>query len=120
MDGKKGLIIGVANKHSIAWAIAQSSVQVEKLFGAAIAARVARAETRTWIGPLASPYGVHLVWIEGREPGTAPPLAAVRERVLQRWQEEKRGRRVTALLRELERRYPVRVESAAWRERSAS
>jgi enoyl-[acyl-carrier protein] reductase I len=27
LDGKKGLIIGVANKHSIAWAIAQSSVQ---------------------------------------------------------------------------------------------
>ena len=27
LDGKKGLIIGVANKHSIAWAIAQSSAQ---------------------------------------------------------------------------------------------
>jgi len=26
LDGKKGLIIGVANKHSIAWAIAQSAV----------------------------------------------------------------------------------------------
>ena len=25
LDGKKGLIIGVANKHSIAWAIAQSA-----------------------------------------------------------------------------------------------
>jgi Enoyl-[acyl-carrier-protein] reductase (NADH) len=27
LDGKKGLIIGVANKHSIAWAIAQSAVR---------------------------------------------------------------------------------------------
>jgi enoyl-[acyl-carrier protein] reductase I len=26
LDGKKGLIVGVANKHSIAWAIAQSAV----------------------------------------------------------------------------------------------
>jgi len=25
LDGKNGLIIGVANKHSIAWAIAQSA-----------------------------------------------------------------------------------------------
>ena len=25
LEGKKGLIIGVANKHSIAWAIAQSA-----------------------------------------------------------------------------------------------
>jgi hypothetical protein len=100
--------------------IAQSPSQVEKLFGAEVASAVERAETRRWIGPLTSPYGLHLVWIEGREPGTPPPLAAVRERVLQRWQDEERGRRVAALLRELERRYPLRVESASWRQRSAS
>ena len=27
LDGKKGLIIGVANKHSIAWAIAQAAAR---------------------------------------------------------------------------------------------
>jgi enoyl-[acyl-carrier protein] reductase I len=27
LEGKKGLIIGVANKHSIAWAIAQAAVR---------------------------------------------------------------------------------------------
>ena len=33
LDGKTGLIIGVANKHSIAWAIAQSAAsQGAKLF----------------------------------------------------------------------------------------
>jgi hypothetical protein len=100
--------------------VAQSPTQVEKVFGATFAVAVQRAETRTWIGPVPSPYGVHLVWLEAREPGTPPPLAAVRERVLERWQHEERRRRFVALLDDLERRYPVHVESAAWRERSPS
>ena len=100
--------------------IAQSPSQVEKLFGAELARTVERAEARTWIGPVRSPYGLHLVWMETRVPGTPPPFEAVRERVLERWQDEQRGLRVVALLRDLQRRYPLRVESAAWRQRSAS
>ncbi len=100
--------------------VAQSPSQVEKLFGAEVARAVERAGTRTWIGPVPSPYGLHLVWIEAREPGTPPPLGAVRGQVLERWQDAERARRLAALLRDLERRWPLRVESAAWRERSAS
>jgi len=100
--------------------IAQSPSQVDKLFGPEVARMVTRAGIRTWIGPVRSPYGLHLVWIEARVPGTPPLFAAVRERVLERWQDEQRGLRVAALLRDLERRYALRVESAAWRERSAS
>ena len=100
--------------------IAESPSRLEKLFGAELAMTVQRAETRTWIGPVRSPYGMHLVWIEAREPGTPPPLAAVRDRVLERWQDEDRTRRAAELLRDLARRYPLRVESAAWRQRGAS
>jgi hypothetical protein len=100
--------------------VAESPSQLEKLFGAELARTVQGAETRTWVGPVPSPYGVHLVWIEAREPGIPPPFTAVRERVLERWQDEQRTRRVAELLRDLERRYPLRVESAAWRERRAS
>jgi len=63
---------------------------------------------------------MHLVWIEARDSGTPPPFEAVRERVLERWQDTDRTRRVVALIRDLERRYPLRVESAAWRQRSVS
>jgi hypothetical protein len=83
-----------------------------------LAQTVVRAETGV-DRPLPSPY-LHLVWVETREPGTPPPLAAVRERLVERWQDEQRGLRVTAMLRGLERRYPLRVESAAWRGRRAS
>jgi len=100
--------------------IAQSTSQVAKIFGADVARTVESAEMRTWTGPVPSPYGLHLVWVEARERGTPPPLAAVRQRLVERWQDEERARRVVALIRELERRYPLHVESAAWRERSAS
>jgi hypothetical protein len=99
--------------------VGQSPAQIEKLFGAELAATVDRADLRTWIGPVRSPYGMHLVWIEAREAGTAPPLAAVRQQVLERWQDEQRARRVAALLHDLERHYPLRVESAAWQQRKA-
>jgi hypothetical protein len=99
--------------------VGQSPAQIAKLFGAELATTVERAETHAWIGPVRSPYGLHLVWIEAREAGTAPPFAAVRQRVLERWQDEQRARRVAVLLHDLERRYPLRVESAAWRQQKA-
>jgi peptidyl-prolyl cis-trans isomerase C len=99
--------------------VGQSPAQIEKLFGAELAAAVDRAEIHTWIGPVRSPYGLHLVWIEARESSAAPPFAAVRQRVLERWQDEQRTRRVATLLHDLERRYPLRVESAAWQQRKA-
>lgn len=100
--------------------VSQSPSQIAKLFGAEFAARIAAADAQTWIGPLPSPYGAHLVWIEAREPGAPPPFERVRERVLERWQDEQRQRRVAALLRDLAGRYPLQVEWAAWRPRSAS
>lgn len=100
--------------------VAQPRPQVEKLFGAEFATAIQRARTHAWIGPVPSPYGMHLVWVEAREPGTPPPFEAVRGRVLERWQDEHRTRRLAGLLRDLEGRYPLRVESAAWRPRSAS
>jgi len=100
--------------------VAQSPSQIATLFGAEFAARIASADAQTWIGPLPSPYGLHLVWIEARDPSTPPPFETVRERVLERWLDGQRRQRVAELLHDLEARYPLRVESAAWRARSAS
>jgi hypothetical protein len=101
-------------------AIAQAPSDVAKLFGADVAAAVARAPRGAWSAPVRSASGVHLVWVEAREPGAPPPLAAVRERIVERWQDEQRTLRLGALLGELARRYPLEVESAAWRDRRPS
>ena len=122
---RQGLRPEEAARHGDTFAVAphvveQSPAQVERLFGAEIATTVQRAEARTWIGPVPSPYGEHLLWIEARTPGTPPSFEEVRERVLERWQDEERTRRLAELVRDLGRRYPLRVDSAAWQQRSAS
>lgn len=100
--------------------VAQSPSQIAKLFGAELAAELVRVETQAWTGPVASRHGVHLLWVDERQAGEAPPLEAVRGRVLARWQEEHRARRVGALVADLKRRYPVQIQSSAWQSRSRS
>jgi len=96
--------------------LAQSPPQLEKVFGARFAAEVSTIPEGAWSGPVASPYGVHLVWIERRAPGAPADFADVRGRVLEGWREERRKERLANLLHELRARYPLQVESAAWAE----
>lgn len=100
--------------------VGQAAAQLEKVFGAGFTAAVANGAVGRWIGPLPSPYGQHLVWIESREPGSAPPLAAVRGQVVERWQDERRAQRIRDLVDRLEQGQSLHVDSTAWRERRAS
>ncbi|MBX3027808.1 peptidyl-prolyl cis-trans isomerase [bacterium] len=95
----------------------QSRQQLVKLFGAAVADAILAAPSGSWVGPLRSPLGVHLFWIEGLVAGAAPPFEAVRGRVLAAWRQEHRAERLTELLRALRDAQPLQVESTAWRER---
>ncbi|MFI5364576.1 MAG: peptidyl-prolyl cis-trans isomerase [Candidatus Binatia bacterium] len=95
----------------------QSRSQLEKIFGPTLAVELMRGAARTWIGPLMSPYGEHLVWIETHDPGGIPPFEAVRGRVLEAWRDERRAQRLAQLLRELASRAVLRIDSVAWRER---
>jgi hypothetical protein len=100
--------------------VGKSTTEIAKLFGAAFAAALARVLPGTWSGPLDSPYGTHLVWVERRDAGVAPALEAVRSRVVERWRDERRARRLVELLRDLRRRHPLQVQSSAWQDRSRS
>ena len=46
LEGKKGLIVGVANKHSIAWAIAQSAAGQGAQFCLTIRTSVSRRTSK--------------------------------------------------------------------------
>ena len=62
--------------------------------------RSCAAPLATWIGPLASPYGVHLVWIEDAASAVPPPtFESVRGQVLESWHEERRAERLAQLIR---------------------
>ena len=100
--------------------VSQSRQQLATLFGATVADQILTAAEGTWVGPLPSALGVHLVWIEAREPEAAPAFEAVRGRVLEAWRQEHRAQRLAELLRMLRQRQPLQVESSAWHERTRS
>jgi hypothetical protein len=66
--------------------------EVERLFGRAFAASLARLRPAGWVGPLRSGYGEHLVRLERRESGVVPPLAEVRQEVERDWRQDQRQR----------------------------
>jgi hypothetical protein len=94
-----------------------SALQVSKAFGADFATAVFEAPVGTWTGPMASPYGAHVVWVESRQPSALPDFTAVRSRVLERWKDEQRERRLAEAVRALRERHPVQADSDAWRAR---
>jgi hypothetical protein len=100
--------------------VAQSPRQLETLFGATVTAQLLAGAPRTWIGPLRSPAGAHLFWIEHRDADAVAPFEAVRGRVLEAWRQQNRAQRLAELVEALRVRQPLRVESAAWRARSGA
>ncbi len=60
--------------------------------GPSFADGVAEAETGTWLGPVESAFGQHLVWIHDRVESRIPPLEEIRTRVLEDWIEQESRR----------------------------
>ena len=87
--------------------------ELQRLFGADFAAAVARAEPRTWIGPISSAYGLHLVWVHERIDGGRPPLASVRGQVLHQLLHARQLEHLRRRLDELRARYSIQVEGSS-------
>lgn len=66
---------------------------VAALFGPTFAARLPTLPAGQWAGPLDSPYGLHLVWVEAYLPAAAPPFERVRGQVLHAWLRERSATR---------------------------
>ncbi|HEY8517267.1 MAG TPA: peptidylprolyl isomerase [Candidatus Binatia bacterium] len=84
-------------------------------FGKPFAEQVATLEPGVWHGPLESPYGLHLVRVEAKEPARLPTVDEVRPaltRAVQRELAKEAFARGVARLRAL---YEVRIEDEALR-----
>jgi hypothetical protein len=88
-----------------------SVVRIDRVFGPDIAAAVERAEPLVWTGPVASPYGLHLIRVTGREPGRSPDLPDIRDTVLREWSNAKRLEVEAARMNELLGRYEIRIDT---------
>ena len=88
---------------------------IDRIFGPDIAASVAQAEPGVWTGPVASPYGLHLIRVKTKSPGRIPALAEIRDVVLREWSNAKRQDLEAARLADLLGRYDVRIDAGPTR-----
>jgi enoyl-[acyl-carrier protein] reductase I len=79
LDGKAGLVVGVANEHSIAWGCARTF----KAMGAELAVTYVSERTRPYVLPIATALGVELVM--AMDVGSDAQVDGVFEAVEKRW-----------------------------------
>lgn len=84
-----------------------SAADVARALGPAVADATATAPVGDWIGPLESPWGVHLVRVEERTPGAMPPLALVRSQVVHHILAERSAARAETRLAALRARWDI-------------
>lgn len=89
----------------------QSEQELARRFGGEFAYAVFGLETGRWWGPVASAYGVHLVWIHERSAPELPSFEEVRAKLRYGLLAERGAEAVAAALAELRRGVEVRVES---------
>lgn len=78
-------------------------------YGAAFAKAAQEAPLGTWIGPVPSPYGLHLVRVEARQGADVAAFDSVRSDVRDAWIAERRAANNAAFLKTLRQRYRVVV-----------
>jgi hypothetical protein len=85
--------------------------EVAKTFGDAFARALAALPVSEWRGPIASGYGLHVVFVRNRTPGRIPALAEVRDAVARERTSAQRTRMVDDAYAALRKRYEVVIES---------
>jgi len=79
LEGKKGLVVGIANENSIAWGCAKAF----RAFGAEVAVTYLNDKARKYVEPLAHELEAPIVMpLDAREPGQ---MEAVFARVAEQW-----------------------------------
>ena len=84
--------------------------RIGSLFGREFARRIFELEEGVWHGPVLSGYGTHLVYVLRRQEYPVPPLAQVKERVMQDWVDENREEITEKYFAALLARYEVIIE----------
>lgn len=93
---------------------AQSKIQLERHFGPEFAATVLNCKLSRWCGPIESPFGAHLVWIDRKDTQNLPPLEAYWHQAAQAVSEERAEANLTAGLKRLRESYNVIIEDVTF------
>ncbi|MGA8032750.1 MAG: peptidylprolyl isomerase [Casimicrobiaceae bacterium] len=85
--------------------------EISRTYGEDFAQDLLKIEPGQWIGPVASPFGLHLVLVRERVPGVAPPLAGIRPFVEREVLAERRKADLRSLYDRLLAKYTVEIET---------
>ncbi len=91
--------------------VERDAAAVSRELGAELAAGLAACAPEVWCGPLASPFGHHLVRVESIRPASRPALEAVEAEVRADWALAARRRAIGVAQAELRGRYVVERET---------
>ena len=83
--------------------------EIARDFGRAFAEQISGLEIKQWHGPVASAYGLHLVYIGSREEASQPELDQVRSRVANDWLVEQRQAADERIYERLRSRYEISI-----------
>jgi hypothetical protein len=84
-----------------------SLASIARSFGQDFAEALTRLPRQQWTGPVASPFGLHLVRITAYREARDPPLAEIRDAVLLKWRAEQREAFIAAEYERLRAQYDV-------------
>jgi hypothetical protein len=83
---------------------------VIRTFGESFARELAGVPPGKWLGPIASPYGLHLVRLRSRSQAREPKLEDVRDLVTREWLREQQQRANAEFYATLRKRYRIVIE----------
>ena len=90
-----------------------SNRELARTFGSDFAAGVDDLPAGRWSGPVASAYGLHLVWVHERTPKRPASLASVRKKLAEAVYTERGEAAFRTRVASLRRRHPVVIEPVA-------
>jgi hypothetical protein len=85
--------------------------QVAREFGERFAQQLESVPLGAWVGPVESGFGLHVVRVASRSPGTLPPLSEIRPLVSREWESARRRDALEANVQDLRAKYRVVIEA---------
>lgn len=87
--------------------------EITRAFGLGFVDGFSELKMNEWSTPFESEFGIHLVYLQAKEPGRVPNLERIRPRVEFEWENAKRLQRLEALYTDLWERYDVRIDGVS-------
>ncbi len=95
----------------------KSQREINNIFGGELAAYVANAKSKIWSGPIASSFGLHLIYVTKIKSAVTPSLDLVRKKVSRDWAFQQQSKIKSTMDTNLKKKYNITVEHSTYVEK---